>query len=122
MSAPPGSSPAAGATEVLSAAQFQDALRQVIRYRQQLPVDDPLASTVKSIEQNPAFSQSRLLTRVLDALAYQRGEFRRAEIDTLDAQTLAMVITLIDAYAAGTVTRVALEHAVAAVKAAELGA
>jgi len=35
---------------------------------------------VKKIEQNPAFSQSRLLTRVLAALTYEMGEFRRAEI------------------------------------------
>jgi len=119
---PAGSRPAVGAAELLSAAQFQEALRHVIRFRQQPPIVDPLASAVKRIEQNPAFSQSRLLTRILDALTYQQGEFRRAEIAALDAETFAMVITLMDAYAAGTSTRAQWEQAVEAAKAAELGA
>lgn len=113
---------AMGATELLSAVQFQEALRHVIRFRQQLPIADPLASAVKRIEQNPAFAQSRLLTRILDALTHQRGEFRHAEITALDAETFAMVITLMDAYAAGTSTQAEWEHAVEAARAAELGA
>jgi hypothetical protein len=60
---------------------------------------------VRRIEKNPAFTQSRLLTRILAALTYQQGEFRRAEIACLDSETLAMVITLMDAHAAGTTTR-----------------
>ena len=100
--------------------QFQEALRHVIRFRQQSLIADPLASAVKRIEQNPAFAQSRLLTRILDALTYQRGEFRRAELTALDAETFAMVIALMDAYAAGTSTRAHWEHAVAAARAAEL--
>ena len=119
---PVGSPPAVGATELLSAVQFQDALRHVIRFRQQRPIADPLAAAVKRIEQNPAFAQSRLLTRILDALTYQQGQFRRAEITALDAETFAMVIALMDAYAAGTPTRAAWERAVDVARAAELGA
>ena len=117
---PSGLRRAAGAGEVLTAVEFQEALRHVIRFRQQTPVADPLASVVKRIEENPAFSQSRLLTRILDALTYRQGEFRRAEIAAFDAETLALVITLMDAHAAG--TRAEWEQAVKAARAAELGA
>ena len=109
-------------SERLSAAQFQEALRHVVRFREQAPHGDPLASAVRRIEQNPAFAQSRLLTRILVALTYQEGEFRRAEIGALDAETFAMVITLMDAFGSETSTRTAWEAAVASARAAEHGA
>ena len=109
-------------SERLSAAQFQVALRQVLRFREQPPVADPLATAVKLIEQNPAFAQSRLLTRILVALTYEQGEFRRAEVAALDAGTYAMVIALMDAFGAGTTTRSTWEQAVTTARAAELGA
>jgi hypothetical protein len=111
-----------GATELLSAARFQDELRRVARFfRSRLPVGDPLDATVRKIEQNPAFTQSRLLTRILAALTYQQGEFRRAEISALDAETLAMVITLMDVHAAGTSAREDWVRAADAANAAQLG-
>lgn len=118
-----GSSSRTGATELLSPVRFQEELRRVARFfRSRLPVGDPLEATVRKIEQNPAFAQSRLLTRILAALTYQQGEFRRAEVSALDAETLAMVITLMDVHAAGTSTREAWVRAADAAKAAELGA
>jgi len=118
-----GSRPAAGATELLSAARFQEELRRVARFfRSRLLVGDPLDAIVRKIEQNPAFAQSRLLTRILAALTYQQGEFRRAEIAALDSETLAMVITLMDAQAAGTSTREQWICAVDTAMAAQLGA
>ena len=112
-----------GATELLSPVRFQEELRRVARFfRSRLPVGDPLEATVRKIEQNPAFAQSRLLTRILAALTYQQGEFRRAEISALDAETLAMVITLMDVHAAGTSTREDWVRAADAAKAAQLGA
>jgi hypothetical protein len=111
-----------GATELLSGAGFQEELRRVARFfRSRPPVGDPLEATVRKIEQNPAFTQSRLLTRILAALAYQQGEFRRAEISALDADTLAMVVTLMDVHAAGTSTREDWVRAADAAKAAQLG-
>jgi hypothetical protein len=111
-----------GATELLSAAGFQEELRRVARFfRPRLPVGDPLDATVRKIEQNPAFAQSRLLTRILAALTFQQGEFRRAEISSLDADTLAMVVTLLDVHAAGTSTREDWVRAADAAKAAQLG-
>jgi hypothetical protein len=106
-------------TEQLSAAQFQEALRQVPRYRERPVIGDPLASAVTRIELNPAFAQSRLLTRILVALTYQEGEFRRAELGALDAETFAMVINLMDAFVSGSSSRAAWEAAVASAKAAE---
>ena len=112
-----------GATELLSAVRFQEELRRVGRFfRSRLSVGDPLEATVRKIEQNPAFSQSRLLTRILAALAFQQGEFRRAEVSALDAETLSMVISLMDVHAAGTSTREEWVRAADAAKAAQAGA
>lgn len=110
------------ASERLSAAQFQDVLRQVPRYRDRPPAGDALASIVTRIERNPAYAQSRLLTRILVALTYREGEFRRAETGSLDADTLATVVSLMDAFVMGTPPRAAWEQAVAAARAAESGA
>ena len=77
---------------------------------------------MKEIEKNPAFTQSRLLTRVLAALTYQQGEFRRAEIASFDSKMLATVIALMDAHAAGTSTREEWICAVDLANAAQLGA
>ena len=96
---------AAAGTESLSARRFQEELRRVVRYRASPPIGDPLDAAVRRIRQNPAFTQSRLLARVLRALTYQEGEFRRAELATFDFDTLAMVIALMDAHAAGTSPR-----------------
>jgi hypothetical protein len=77
---------------------------------------------VKRIEQNPAFAQSRLLARVLTALAYREGEFRRAELSAFDVATLDIVIALMDARAAGTPAGEDWVRAVDAARAAQLGA
>ncbi len=110
------------ATELLSPAQFQEELRHVLRFREHPAIADPLASALERIEKNPAFAQSRLLTRILVALTYQEGAFRRAEIGALDAETFAMVITLMDAFASGASPHAAWEEAVASARAAESGA
>jgi hypothetical protein len=112
---------AAGAIELLSIASFQEELRRAARGRSGPALADPLDAAVRKIEKNPAFTQSRLLTRVLDALANQRGEFRRAEVAAFDSETLAMVITLMDAHAAGKSTREEWLCAVELARAAQLG-
>lgn len=91
--------------EVLSCGAFQAELRRIARFWPGSSAGNPLNDVVKRIEANPAFTQSRLLTRVLTALTHQRGEFRRAEIAVFNAGTLVMIIALIDAYEAGTSTR-----------------
>ena len=112
---------AARAIEFLSIARFQEELRRVTRFRLHPPVGDPLNAAVRKIESNPAFAQSRLLTRLLAALTYERGEFRRAEVAAFDSETLAMVIALMDAHAAGTSTREEWIRAVDQANAAQVG-
>ena len=90
------------ATELLSAARFQEELRRIARYRRAITVGDPLIYAVKRIMANPAFAQSRLLARVVVALTSGEGEFRRAELATFDSDTLDVVIDLMDQHAAGT--------------------
>lgn len=112
------SKPAAGATELLSIARFQDELRHVTRFRSSPQIGDPLDAAVRRIENNPAFSQSRILTRLLAGLVFGRGEFRRAEIAAFDSETLAVAIALMNAHTAGTSTReewkCAVDRAIAA--------
>jgi hypothetical protein len=110
------------ATELLSIPRFLEELRLIARYRPALALADPLDAAVKKIEKNPAFAQSRLLTRILAALTYQQGEFRRAEVAAFDSDTLAMVIMLMNAQAAGTTTREEWVCAVELARAAELAA
>lgn len=112
---------AAAAIELLSIPRFQEELRRAARPRPGPPIADPLDAAVRKIERNPAFTQSRLLTRVLDALANQRGEFRRAEVAAFDSETLAMVIALLDAHAAGNSTSEEWTCAVELAHAAQLG-
>jgi hypothetical protein len=114
--------PAAGALELLSITRFQEELRRAARFHSGPSVGSPLDAAVKRIENNPAFTQSRLLTRVLAALAYQEGEFRRAEIAAFDSETLTMVISLMDAHAAGTSTPKEWISAVDSARAAQGGA
>ncbi|MGE0357524.1 MAG: hypothetical protein AB7P08_11490 [Burkholderiales bacterium] len=109
-------------SESMSATQFRNALRHVIHFRQQAPVADPLASAVERIGRNPAFAQARLLIRILVALTHDRGEFRRAELGALDAETYALVIGLMDSFEAGTYERAQWDTAVESAQAAEMGA
>jgi hypothetical protein len=94
--------PSGAAGEILSGAEFLRMLRAVVEYRAPAKLDDPLKAAVEQIRGNPAFSQSRLLMRILDTLAVGGGEFRRAELGALDAATFALVISLIDSRAVGT--------------------
>jgi hypothetical protein len=107
---------------MLSAARFQEELRRIARFNTRVLTGDPLEVALTKVKQNPAFTQCRLLTRVLVALAYQKGEFRRAELAAFDSETLMLVIALMDAHAAATSTREKWTAAVAETEAALLGA
>ena len=109
---------ASGTSDVMSALQFQEELRRVARFDLRPPVENPLVVAVKTIKDNPAFTQSRLLSRILTALTYERGEFRRAEASALDAATLGLVIALMNAARAGTTARDEWINAVTACDAA----
>lgn len=107
-------------TDVMSSLEFQEELRRVARFDLPHAGDNPLAEAVQKIKDNPAFSQSRLLGRILTALTYERGEFRRAEASALDSPTLRIVIALINANRAGTTLRDNWVNAVAAADAAQI--
>ena len=100
-----GAKRAAGAVELLSIIQFQDELRRAGRFSPRPPTPAALAAVVHRIVQNPAYAESRLLTRILAALTYQEGEFRRAEAAVLDVNSLTMAVALMDEHAAGTSSR-----------------
>jgi hypothetical protein len=104
----------------LSVTGFQEALRNGMQALTPHPVTNVLAEVVSSIEINPAFAQSRLLIRLLSALISQTGEFRRAEISAFDSKTRAMVIALLDAFAAGIPPRAEWIRAIDSVNAAQL--
>ena len=113
----------AAAVDLVPLARFRDELGRLAQFfRPRIPNGNPLAEAMKQIEQNPAYTQSRLLTRVLAALTYDEGEFRRAEAASLDSETLFMVIALIEAYAAGRPVREEWVRAVDTARAAQPGA
>jgi hypothetical protein len=106
--------PSTGTGDLMTSQQFQDELRRIARFDLKPPVDDPLSHAVQKIKDNPTLSQSRLLTRILTALTYDRGEFRRAEASAFDAATLGLVIALMNVARAGTTTHDVWANAVSA--------
>lgn len=100
---------------------FQDALRHLTRFMIGPPLDNPLAVAAKRIETNPAFAQSRLLTRLLAAMTSQSGEFRPTEISVFDKETLKVIVALINAHDAGTSPPADWQRAVDRAQAAQLG-
>ena len=100
--------------DVMSLREFQEELRRNARFEARAPLEDALAAAVQSIKDNPAFAQSRLLGKVMRALAQENGEFRRAEASVFDTPTLRLVIALIDAAGARTHTHAEWLAAVAA--------
>lgn len=92
---------AAAVKDTLSVTRFQEELRRGVQALAPMAFPNPLHDVVQSIERNPAFPQSRLLTRLLSALMTQVGEFRSAEVFAFDTRSRAMVVALLDAFASG---------------------
>ena len=114
--------PARSSADALTAAEFQDELRQSARLDRPLEVADPLAAALAQIEQHPSFAQSRLLTRILSALTYSEGTFRRAELATFDLPTRGLAVALVKSCAEGIAPRDAWVKTVDAAHAAQLAA
>jgi hypothetical protein len=120
LSAPyPGTGSSADA---LTAAEFQNELKASARLDRALVIADPLAAAVAQIQQHPSFAQSRLLTRILIALAHGEGSFRRAELSTLDLPSRGLAVALVKEHTEGTSPREAWVKAVDAANAAQLAA
>lgn len=109
----------AAASDTLSVTRFQEELRHGVQALAPAAFPNPLNDVVQSIERNPAFPQSRLLTRLLSALISQAGEFRSAEVFAFDTKTRAMVVALLDAFASGTPGREEWQRAVDSANAAQ---
>jgi len=103
--------------DVLSAAEFFVMLAQVVSFREQPEIANPLQHAVDQISANPAFSQSQLLKRILMALVTQ-GEFRRAEATALDASTHALVMSLLELRRTGALPAQSWNDAINAAEAA----
>jgi hypothetical protein len=108
--------------DIMTAVQFQDELKRIARFEPVQALENPLDVAVRKIKANPALAQSRILGRLLSALACGQGEFRRAEASALDSATLRLVVALMNADQAGTRTRSEWTDAAAAVCAARLDA
>jgi hypothetical protein len=112
-------------SDALTAAEFQDEVRLSARLDRPLVIEDPLAAALEQIQQHPFFAQSRLLARILTALTYSEGSFRRAEIASFDLPTRGLVVALIAECAEcaeGGAPREAWVKAVTAANAAQLAA
>ena len=66
--------------------------------------NDPLNAALRLIDPNPTTPQARLLIRLRDAIANDVGEFRIAELSLLDTDTLALAVSLKDAWEASVYT------------------
>ena len=97
--------------DVMSLEQFSDELRRMGRYIVGEPLASPLDAALEKIQSGPAFAQSRLLGRMVQALTRKAGEFRRAEASVFDRDTLRLVINLLNVAKAGTSTQVEWERA-----------
>jgi hypothetical protein len=105
---------------ILSVQQFEQVLRRAARFIPQAAVADPLHALVQKIIEHPAYTESRLLTRLLAALTCQHGEFRLAEAAVFDARTLALIVGLLDMRSTGNVSDAQWRLAAQAASAAQL--
>ena len=105
--------------DVISAAEFFVMLRQVVSFREQPAIGDPLKHAVDQISANPAFAQSQLLKRILLALI-AGGEFRRAEATALDASTHALALSLLELRRTGARSSQIWNDAIEAIEAASI--
>jgi hypothetical protein len=113
----PGAQP-----DTLSAAEFNDELRHAARLDRPMVVENPLGAALVQIEEHPTYTQSRLLARIMSALTYGVGQFRRAELSALDTKTRGLALALVDASSAGNTPREVWIEAVDAAGAAQLAA
>jgi hypothetical protein len=96
---------ATGTTDIITLEQFEEQVRHAARFDAGAPTENPLAAAVQKIRDNPALMPSRLLGRMLHALTYHAGEFRRADVSALDPAALRIMIALMNAARSNTNSR-----------------
>lgn len=100
--------------------EFNQELRRGLDADLVAAVADPLAAALTQIQAHPHQLQSLLLARILSALTFGVGHFRRAELFGLDRATRALVVALESASHALTMPNVMWQSAVDAAGAAQL--
>ncbi|MBI1396306.1 MAG: hypothetical protein GC151_10040 [Betaproteobacteria bacterium] len=90
-----------GNPDALTLDEFERELLQFTQRRPFVPVANPLEHVVRLIATGPALPGSRLLLRVLVALAARRGEFRYAEVGALDSEAISTVVQLMQSRRTG---------------------
>lgn len=85
----------------MTATDFLDSASKEAKFYRQPVVQDALSKAVSEIELSPAMAQSRILTRILIALARSEGEFRRADLTLLSVGALALIDSLLQGRASG---------------------
>jgi len=93
----------AAGIEMLHLDAFLDIIRHATRFMPESAAKtSPLDRAADKIERDPAFAQSRVLSRVLAALVEGGGQFRRADAAVFDAETLKLIVDLVRTKAVGT--------------------
>jgi hypothetical protein len=111
-----------GRADSLSIQEFSRELRYGVAASTVATVEDPLGAALVVIEAHPQHLQSLLLARILTALTYGVGQFRKAEVFGLDRGMRAVAIALGNVRTEGTLPNEKWESAVDAAGAAQLGA
>ena len=99
----------------LSIEEFALELRYGIRPDAVATVENPLDAALVLIEKHPQHLQSVLLARILSALTFGGGQFRKSEVFGLDRPSRLIAVALGDVRLAGTVPIDAWQHAVEAI-------
>jgi hypothetical protein len=105
----------------LSMQEFNEELRRGLDSGVATAVVDPLTAAVTQIQAHPHQLQSLLLARILSALTFGVGHFRRAEVFGLDRATRVLVVALESASQLLTMPNAVWQSAVDAAGAAQLG-
>ena len=117
---PEVSATVAGVAARQSFARFKEALLHITRFMTDPLLESPLDTAIQRIEENPAFTQHRMLTRLLAAIPGQQGEFRTEEASVFDRNTLALIRSLIHAYDSGTSSAADWQHAIERTRSAQV--
>ena len=96
----------------LAMPDFAKELRSGLTADMVAAIQDPLATAVAQIEEHPQHLQSLLLARIVSALTFGVGQFRRAELFGLDRPTRALAVALMNVRDAGSIPLAMWERAV----------
>jgi hypothetical protein len=106
-------------SDSLSIQEFSRELRYGIPPDTIAAIGDPITAALGLIEEHPQHLQALLLARILSALTFGAGTFRKAEVFGLDRPARALAVALENVRTAGSVPNAVWESAVDAAGAAQ---